>query len=499
MAIYSLHHSHVGRRTQAQPGTAGAHVRYITRAGAARLVMGEHMPTGRDQARAWIDEQEMTGRKDGRVIDKLMVALPRELDGQQRAELVREFVAAIGGGRVSWLAAVHDRGEDEHNPHAHIILRDKDHETGKRVFGTSGRGSTDRLREIWETVANRVLEREGQEARIDRRSLADQALAREPGIHVGPNVLAMEERGLRPESLAQDHTTSRGNERVIDWPTIDQGRTRADRQREIEAMNRDREAARGKEKGDQQAELAPAQPEAELPRPKPLELGPDVAAILRGLDDRARDITGLISTPQPERVEQLDPLAERRAWAERLRGLDQAEQTAQRDPVADRQAWAERLRGFEAAPERAPEPQREAQAQAWGRERTDVAGQEREATQRPSYEAPGPEKSAAQEIEAERSRLARIIEAGRERLAAVADRLEQAFQAFRDRQQIRVADQQPEQASAAERDPWAEILTGGRKPWQPAPEKPQEQEREDRGRSMFPDYSRGRERKGPGF
>ena len=154
------------------------------------------MPAGRDQARAWMDEREATDRKNGRVCDKLMLPLPLELDAAGRSDLVREFMHDLGGGRVSWLAAVHDRGKDESNPHAHVILRDKDHETGRRVFGTSEKGSTERIRELWETAMNRALEREGIDARVDRRSLAEQGLEREPGIHVGPNVRAMGGTGL---------------------------------------------------------------------------------------------------------------------------------------------------------------------------------------------------------------------------------------------------------------------------------------------------------------
>jgi hypothetical protein len=244
LAIFAPHHGFVGKTTQAQAGTAGAHVHYITRTGAARLVMGEHMPTDRHQARAWMDEREATDRKNGRVCDKLMLPLPVELDAAQRAELVRDFMQSVGGGRVSWLAAFHDRGKDAHNPHAHVILRDKDHETGKRVFGTTEKGSTERIRELWETAINQALEREGIEARVDRRSLAEQGIDREPGIHIGPNVLAMEARGLRPVSLPQEVE----NGRVIDWPEIDQGRTRADRQREIEAGNLETEREKGKEK-----------------------------------------------------------------------------------------------------------------------------------------------------------------------------------------------------------------------------------------------------------
>ncbi len=152
-----------------------------------------------------------------------------------------------GGGRIAWLAAIHDQRDDASNPLAHLIIRDKDHETGKRVFDTSEKGSTDRLRQLWETVANRALEQAGTDARIDRRSLGEQGIDRQPGIHIGPNVLAMEDQGLRPVSLVQEVE----NGRVVNWPEIDQGRTRADRQREIDAGNLEleRERERSKDKG----------------------------------------------------------------------------------------------------------------------------------------------------------------------------------------------------------------------------------------------------------
>jgi hypothetical protein len=179
-----------------------------------------------------------------------------------------------------------------------------------------------------------------------------------------------------------------------------------------------------------------------------------VAAILRGLDDRSRDITGLIPTPQPQR-----------------------------------------------------------QAQAAAREKggMDVEAPSREAAQRPSYEVAIPRQQV--ELRLERSRLVNFVLAGRDKLAGLAGRLEQAFGVFRDRQQIRVEIQQPEKPArdpgreiAAAADPWAAMIELGRKIREqreaeaakhPQPEK--DQAREDRGRSLFPDYSRGRERKGPGF
>ena len=87
-----------------------------------------------ERARAWLDRQEEADRKNARVIDKVTIALPRELDAVQRVELVRAFAAEVTQGRVAWLAAVHDQGKDADNPHAHVVLRDRDLQTGKMAL-----------------------------------------------------------------------------------------------------------------------------------------------------------------------------------------------------------------------------------------------------------------------------------------------------------------------------------------------------------------------------
>lgn len=200
MAIYSLHHSTVGRSTHAA-GTAGAHVAYVTRSSACRAVVAEHVPqvaagSRGGAARAWMDEAEAGDRKNARVIDKLMLALPRELDEKQRVDLVRAFVTDLAGGKaVPFLAAFHDKAgtKDAANPHCHLILRDRDPETGKgRVIGMSEKGSTERAREVWERVTNAALEAAGSDARIDRRSLQERGVTdREPSAHEGPQARAI--------------------------------------------------------------------------------------------------------------------------------------------------------------------------------------------------------------------------------------------------------------------------------------------------------------------
>jgi MobA/MobL family len=183
MAIFSLHHSFIGRSTH-PPGAAGTWGRYITRNDACTVIQGERMPLDRS-VYAWLDEQEKSDRKNARVIDRVVVALPVELSREQNIELLQSFGERMTEGRTPWMAAIHDGPGDADNPHAHLILRDRDVESGRRVMMTTEAGSTERIRQVWEEEVNRALERAGFEVRVDRRSLAEQRIDREPQLHVG--------------------------------------------------------------------------------------------------------------------------------------------------------------------------------------------------------------------------------------------------------------------------------------------------------------------------
>ncbi|MBR2118591.1 MAG: MobA/MobL family protein [Afipia sp.] len=240
MAIFSLNHSTVGRTTHA-PRTASANARYITREEACTQVLGSRMPTERDELYAWLVGQEDKDRKNARVIDKVMVALPRELTHAQNAELVTEFAEGLTKGRASWVAGIHDGIGDADNPHAHIILRDRDFETGKRVMELSEKGSTERIRIAWEERVNTALVRAGFEVRVDRRTLEAQGLKREAEIHVGQAARQLTERGERPDSTPREvgRIVDGGLKPiVIDYPSIDGGKTRHEANDEIKERNR---------------------------------------------------------------------------------------------------------------------------------------------------------------------------------------------------------------------------------------------------------------------
>jgi hypothetical protein len=238
MAIYSLHHSSIGKATQQRPHTAAAHVVYITRGRAATRVDGARMPLQRTEAVTFLQQAEDTDRVNARVADKVLVALPRELNAEQRVRLVRCFAEDVTKGRASWIAAFHEGGKDAHNPHAHILIRDRDPQTGRRVAGLSERGSTERLRQLWEKHANSALKAARTSQRIDRRSLEAQGIDREPTIHEGPRAQAMDRRGVRPRSAVRRYRNragSRSAQRSVDYRRIDQGRSRPDYNRQLRA------------------------------------------------------------------------------------------------------------------------------------------------------------------------------------------------------------------------------------------------------------------------
>ena len=229
MAIYSLNHAAIGKATQARGYTAVAHVRYVARRKACVRLLAARMPATSAKAQRWLREQEDQDRKNARVCDKVLLALPRELSATQRAELVHAFAEEVTRGKASWLAAFHEKGKDLHNPHCHLVIRDRDPETGKRVCAMSERGSTERLRLLWEEHANRSLKRAGREERIDRRTLRAQGIQRRPTIHEGLSARDMQRDGKRVSSrvrTVRNGIGAKSAEREVDYRKLDQGRSR---------------------------------------------------------------------------------------------------------------------------------------------------------------------------------------------------------------------------------------------------------------------------------
>ncbi len=252
MAIYSCNLKSIGRTTH-DAGTAGAHIRYISRPEAEPHILSRHMPGDAVAARTWMDNQERLSRKNARVIDKLRIALPRELTDSQRAALVAGFMEGLTGGKIAWFAAMHQSGKDAHNPHVHIAIHDRDHETGRRVLrlsdsardrvkaGLPGPKAVEWVRERWEASANAALKAAGHDVRINRKTLDAQGIDRAPTIHEGPRAQHIDDHVGRPKSRERVN----GLGRVIDYPSIDKGRTRREFNAHIIDINLER-ASRSK-------------------------------------------------------------------------------------------------------------------------------------------------------------------------------------------------------------------------------------------------------------
>ncbi len=251
MAIYALSIKH---KAKGRGASAKAHAQYIQREGKYKKLEEQRAKShseyltreGKYQGRAQELESTWSGnlpkwaksakefweaadtfeRSNGRVYTEVVIALPRELSKEKRIEVIGEFIGQEIGDRFPYTVAVHnpkalDGGEQ---PHAHVMfsIREKDGiERPKELFfkranpshpekgGTrksrewskDERGN-DRVNEIrltWEELANKALQKEGHEVRIDRRTLEAQGIDRKPEPKMGPEVTQRLKRGRETE------------------------------------------------------------------------------------------------------------------------------------------------------------------------------------------------------------------------------------------------------------------------------------------------------------
>lgn len=263
MALYSFNHASFGKTTN-KAGAAAKNAAYNAREGETRLagkdgpnaatnaaynareeatfaVRSHVIPAEPDKAEAWFRAQEKGDRANARMSDRFIAALPRELTPEQCIQAVESFCRGITKDRIPWHFALHleldKTGEKDWNPHAHIIFRDRDIDTGKRYLHTTAgpkeraqlaeKGiqcwSTKDFRIAWNDELNLALERAGRPERVDHRSLKEQGIERPPQIHEGPAARRMPEKGRAFHSR-----DARKGERVIAYTVIDDGRSRLD-------------------------------------------------------------------------------------------------------------------------------------------------------------------------------------------------------------------------------------------------------------------------------
>jgi hypothetical protein len=164
--------------------------------------------------RFWNAAEAAESRRDAQVAERIIIAVPHEFTLQQAVWALQDHIREFTRQDRVVQVAIHspEPGHDGRNLHAHLLvsLRGVDEnglkpakalEQQDRFMNRSA--YVERLRENWEHVANRHLERHGHEARLDHRSYLRQGLDIEPALHMGPGDAARECQGER--TAAGDH------------------------------------------------------------------------------------------------------------------------------------------------------------------------------------------------------------------------------------------------------------------------------------------------------
>ena len=216
LSVKTISRSHGRSATAAAAYRAGARIAdertgvlhdYQRRRGveAAVLVLPDTAPDwASDRARLWNAAERAETRKNSTVAREFEIALPAELDAEQRQRLAvdfaRELVAQHGCAAD---VAIHRPGRagDHRNHHAHLLLTTRRLTAAgftekTRELDDLKTGEIGRWRERFAEVQNARLREAGVEARVDHRSLEAQAIDREATIHLGPTATALERRGV---------------------------------------------------------------------------------------------------------------------------------------------------------------------------------------------------------------------------------------------------------------------------------------------------------------
>ncbi|AYM14151.1 Ti-type conjugative transfer relaxase TraA [Agrobacterium tumefaciens] len=186
-----------------------------------------------DRSALWNAAEFAEKRKDARVAREFEIALPHELSTEGRLKAARAFAQDLAnryGAAVDF--AIHSPSEhgDIRNYHAHVLMTTR--QVGKAGLGektvlehknarllANGMATTDMqlrdIRQSWEGIANRQLQREGLDVRIDHRSHIERGLELSPTEHMGVHASQMQQQGMAVERGRLDDEAARQNAELI--------------------------------------------------------------------------------------------------------------------------------------------------------------------------------------------------------------------------------------------------------------------------------------------
>ncbi len=216
-----------------------------------------------DRQQLWNEVEKMESNKNSRLAREINVALPVELSHGQQKELIKDYAKEqfVDKGMVADISIHRD---DSNNPHAHIMLTirpfDKEGEwvkqkskkenildkEGNFTYNKNGNKRTRKIdligwdkkelvqewRKEWSNHANKMLEREGVNERIDHRSHADRELETQPTQHLGYKASAMEKEGVQTERGDYNREIGAYNQTVVDLQQYREAKQQLEREKE---------------------------------------------------------------------------------------------------------------------------------------------------------------------------------------------------------------------------------------------------------------------------
>lgn len=186
-----------------------------------------------DRQTLWNAVEKTERRKDSNLAREFEVALPCELNSEQRLRLLDELCHEIVQRHAVVVdAAIHaphmtknsaGNHGDNRNYHAHVLFtgRQIDPQTGEfakkrnRDFNLENSKKTvTQWREIFADMTNKHLELAGKTARVSHFSYADLGNDLTPTIHEGPTVTQLRRQGVSTRISQKNDETKKYNARI---------------------------------------------------------------------------------------------------------------------------------------------------------------------------------------------------------------------------------------------------------------------------------------------
>lgn len=273
----------------------------------------------RDRESLWNHVEQFERRKDAQLARRFIIALPHELTPEQNRYAVQDFVRE-NFTRRGFIAdvAIHAPGAegDNRNYHAHVlvVMRKMDGQEfaakKERLNVTERKDELQAVRQSWERIGNRHLERHGFEPSLDHRSLEAQGIERVPSVHLGRQATALERDGIGTERGDLNREVAAENaqrELVAERVTpehIHRAAQEAVQQREQLAAS---ETRGGQQRPSQAPEIAPAaatEPEPEITRNTERAAGRFFGGLARVAESVLGGIFGLFAGAEPKQTAQ---------------------------------------------------------------------------------------------------------------------------------------------------------------------------------------------------